>query len=209
MNLLALLPTWLSAEGLLNLLGPWTLVGVTVVIFVECGLFVGMFFPGDSLLFLVGMLVATGTIAQPLWLVIAILYVAAVAGNVVGYHLGVSVGPKLFSNAEAKWLKPQYVTQTQAFFDKYGNRAIVLARFVPIVRSVITAVAGIAGMDRRKFYSYSAIGAIFWVIGVLLLGFALGKNAFVKEHLELILLSFVVLSMVPIFVEIRKHRKTT
>ena len=208
MRLLALLPEWLTAEGLLEIFGPWALAGFTVIIFVECGLFVGMFFPGDSLLFLTGMLVTSGALDYPLLLVIALLYIAAVAGNVVGYHLGEAIGPKLFSRPDSKILRPEYVQKTQDFFEKYGARAIVLARFVPIVRTLITAVAGIAHMDRKKFYFYSAVGAIFWVVGITSLGAALGDVPFVKANLELVLLSFVFLSTIPIVVEVIKHRRT-
>lgn len=206
MGSLGLLPDWLSAEGLFNLLGPWALIGFTVVIFVECAIFLGMFFPGDSLLFLTGMLVAAGDISEPLWLVLLVLYLAAILGNVVGYHVGAAVGPKLFNRPDSRLLKPEHVQKTHDFFEKYGARSIILARFVPIVRSLITAVAGIAGMDQRKFYLYSAIGAVFWVIGVVLLGVALGQVAFVRDNLEAFLIGFVVLSTIPIFVELRHHR---
>ena len=207
MHLLTLLPDWLSAEGLFEILGPWALVGFTLIIFAECGLFIGMFFPGDSLLFLTGLLVATGAISEPLWLVIAVLYVAAVAGNIVGYHTGELLGPKLFNRPESKLLKPEYIEKTSAFFEKYGAKAIVLARFVPIVRTLITAVAGAAKMDKKTFYSYSAIGAVIWVVGVTGAGAALGNIPFVRTNLELILLSFVFLSMAPIVLEIFKHRR--
>jgi membrane-associated protein len=206
-HLLTLLPDWLSAEGLFELLGPWALVGFTFIIFAECGLFIGMFFPGDSLLFLTGLLVATGAMSEPLWLVIAILYVAAVAGNIVGYHTGELLGPKLFNRPDSKLLKPEYIEKTSAFFDKYGAKAIVLARFVPIVRTLITAVAGAAKMDKKTFYSYSAIGAVIWVVGVTGAGAALGNIPFVRTNLEVILLSFVFLSVIPIVLEIVKHRR--
>lgn len=209
MNLIALLPAWLSAEGLFNALGQWALVGFTIVIFLECAIFVGMFFPGDSLLFLTGLLVTTGQLDQPLWLVIAILYIAAVAGNVVGYQLGFAVGPKLFNRPNSKLLHPQYITRTEEFFEKYGPRAIILARFVPIVRTLITAMAGMGKMNRREFTIYSAVGAIAWVVGITLLGSALGHNEFVKSNLEVILLSFVLLSSIPIALEIYRHRKLT
>lgn len=205
--MLGLLPEWLSAEGLFELLGPWALIGFTLIIFMECGLFVGMFFPGDSLLFLTGMLLATGAIDAPLWLALALLYTAAVVGNIVGYHIGKGLGPRLFNRPDSKFLRPEYIEKTQQFFDKYGTRAIVLARFVPIVRTLITALAGAAKMSARTFYLYSAIGAVVWVIGVTLLGYALGEVSFVKANLEIILLSFVGLSVVPIVVEVIKHRR--
>lgn len=204
---IGLLPEWLSAEGLFEILGPWALIGFTIIIFMECGLFVGMFFPGDSLLFLTGMLLATGAIDAPLWLALAMLYTAAVVGNIVGYHIGASIGPRLFKNPDSKLLRPEYIEKTQHFFDKYGTRAIVLARFVPIVRTLITALAGAANMPARTFYLYSAIGAVVWVIGVVSLGYALGEVEFVAQNVEEILLSFVVLSVLPIVWEVIKHRR--
>ncbi len=203
---LMLLPDWLSAEGLFDLLGPWALIGFTAILFLECGLFIGMFFPGDSLLFLTGLLITTGAMSEPLWLVIAIFYVAAVAGNIVGYHFGAAIGPSLLNRPNSKILRPEYVTKTHEFFEKHGSRAIVLARFVPIVRMLITAVAGIAGMDRKKFYVYSAIGAAFWVGGVTVLGALLGEITFVRANLEPILLAMVFVSVIPIVLEIRKNR---
>jgi membrane-associated protein len=204
---IALLPEWLSAEGLFELLGPWALIGFTVIIFMECGLFIGMFFPGDSLLFLTGMLLATGAIDEPLWLALVMLYTAAVAGNIVGYHIGEAIGPRLFKNPESKILRPEYIEKTRHFFDKHGTKAIVLARFVPIVRTLITAVAGAAKMPQRTFYLYSALGAIIWVIGVTCLGYLLGEIPFVEQNLEVILLSFVLLSTIPVVWEVIKHRK--
>ena len=207
--MIGLLPSWLSADGLFELLGPWALVGFAAIIFMECGLFIGMFFPGDSLLFLVGMLIAGEKMHDNIFVAIAILYTAALVGNIVGYQFGSLVGPKLFNRPNSKILRPEYVQRTHDFFERYGSRAIILARFVPIVRTLITATAGIAGMDRKKFIAYSAIGAVPWVIGVVLLGYWLGNFAFVKANLELILLSFVVLSVIPIGVEILRHRKSS
>lgn len=209
MSLIALLPDWLSAEGLFEVLGPWALIGFTIIIFLECAIFVGMFFPGDSLLFLTGLLVASGKMSEPLWLVITVLYVAAVAGNIVGYQLGYAVGPKLFNRPDSKFLRPEYIQKTETFFAKHGPRAIILARFVPIVRTLITATAGIGRMDRKQFIVYSALGAVLWVIGITLLGAALGNNEFVRANLEIILLSFVGLSVLPIAFEVYRHRKNS
>ncbi len=204
---LALLPDWLSAEGLFEILGPWALIGFTIIIFLECGLFIGILFPGDSLLFLTGMLVASGAIDQPLWLVISLLFSAAVLGNIVGYHVGNYFGPKLFTNPNSRLLKPEYVEKTHVFFEKYGAKAIILARFVPIVRTLITATAGVAGMDRKKFYLYSLIGAIIWAIGVTLLGYWLGQIDIVKNNIEIALLLLVFVSLIPIVIEAIRHRK--
>lgn len=204
---LALLPDWLSAEGLFELLGPWAVIGFTIIIFLECGLFIGILFPGDSLLFLTGMLVASGAIDQPLWLVISLLFSAAILGNIVGYHIGNYFGPRLFTNPNSRFLKPEYVEKTHIFFEKYGAKAIILARFVPIVRTLITATAGVAGMDRKKFYLYSLIGAILWAVGVTVLGYWLGQVEIVKNNIEVALLLLVVISTVPIVIEAIRHRK--
>lgn len=204
---LALLPDWLSAEGLFEILGPWAVIGFTIIIFLECGLFIGILFPGDSLLFLTGMLVASGAINQPLWLVISLLFSAAVLGNIVGYHVGNYFGPKLFTNPNSRFLKPEYVEKTHVFFEKYGAKAIVLARFVPIVRTLITATAGVAGMDRKKFYLYSLVGAIIWAIGVTLLGYWLGQIDIVKNNIEIALLLLVLVSTIPVIIEAIRHRK--
>ena len=204
---LALLPDWLSAEGLFEILGPWAVIGFTIIIFLECGLFIGILFPGDSLLFLTGMLVASGAIDQPLWLVISLLFSAAVLGNIVGYHVGNYFGPKLFTNPNSRLLKPEYVEKTHVFFEKYGAKAIILARFVPIVRTLITATAGVAGMDRKKFYLYSLVGAIIWAIGVTLLGYWLGQIDIVKNNIEIALLLLVLVSTIPVIIEAIRHRK--
>ncbi|MEY4348132.1 MAG: hypothetical protein RIS43_551, partial [Actinomycetota bacterium] len=150
---------------------------------------------------------ATDLMQDNIFVAVTVLYLAAVLGNLVGYQFGYLVGPKLFNRPDSKFLRIEYVERTHAFFEKYGARAIILARFVPIVRTLITATAGIAKMDRRRFISYSAIGAVPWVIGVVLLGYFLGGFAFVKANIEIILLTFVFLSVIPIGFEIYKHRK--
>ena len=204
---LALGPSWLNPEQLLNMLGPYVLVGLCVIIFAECGLLIGFFLPGDSLLFTAGLFVAAGFIDTPIWLVCALLTVCAVAGNIVGYGIGYKVGPVLFSRPDAKALKREYVDKTHDFFERYGPRAIVLARFVPIVRTFITAIAGVARMDPRQYVTYSAIGGVAWATGVTLLGFWLGRIPFVKDNIELMLIGIVLLSIVPIIVEFVRARR--
>ncbi len=204
---LALGPSWLNPEHLLTMLGPYVLVGLCVIIFAECGLLVGFFLPGDSLLFTAGLFVAAGFIDTPIWLVCVLLTVCAVVGNVVGYGIGYKVGPVLFSRPNSKVLKREYVDKTHDFFERYGPRAIVLARFVPIVRTFITAIAGVGRMDPRKYLTYSVIGGIAWATGVTLLGFWLGRIPFVKDNIELMLIGIVLLSIVPIIVEFVRARR--
>lgn len=176
------------------------------MIFAECGLLLGFFLPGDSLLFTVGLLVGTGDIKQDLWLACLVLTVAALAGNIVGYEIGRATGPRIFRRDDSRLFKRKYVDKTVDFFDKYGARAIVLARFVPIVRTFITVVAGVGRMDRRRYFFYSGIGAVLWASGVTVLGRMLGSIAFVRDQIELILILVVLLSVLPIGFEWLRHR---
>ena len=204
---LALGPSWLNPEHLLNMLGPYVLLGLCVIIFAECGLLIGFFLPGDSLLFTAGLFVAAGFVDTPIWLVCALLTLCAVAGNVVGYGIGYKVGPVLFSRPDSRMLRREYVDRTHDFFERYGPQAIVLARFVPIVRTFITAIAGVGRMDLRQYLVYSAIGGVAWATGVTLLGFWLGRIPFVKDNIELMLIGIVLLSIVPIIVGFARARR--
>ena len=198
-------PSWLDPETLLASLGDAALWGTALILFLECGLFV-FFLPGDSLLFTVGLLVGRGSIDQPLWLVCVVLTIAAMAGNIAGYEIGRKMGPALFSRPDSRFFKQRFIDQTVAFFDKHGPRAIVLARFVPIVRTFITVTAGAGGMDYRRYTTYTVIGGVLWGTGVTLLGYALGSVALVSEHIELILIGIVALSLVPVAVELVRKR---
>ncbi|HEX8934566.1 MAG TPA: VTT domain-containing protein [Pseudonocardiaceae bacterium] len=203
---LALVPSWLDPDHLLRMLGPYVLVGLCLIIFAECGLLIGFFLPGDSLLFTAGLFVASGLINTPIWLVCLLLTACALAGNVAGYYLGYRVGPALFNRPDSRLFKREHVDKTHAFFDRYGARAIVLGRFVPIVRTFITAIAGVGRMDARKYFIYSIIGGVVWASGVTLLGFWLGGITFVRDHVELILVGIVALSLIPIVIELVKAR---
>lgn len=207
MNTVALLPGWLDPETMLNGLGPYMLIGLCAVIFAECGLLVGFFLPGDSLLFTAGLFVATGLLDSPIWLVCVLLTVCALLGNVVGYGIGYKVGPALFNRPNSRLFKREYVDKTHGFFEKYGPRAIVMARFVPIVRTFITAMAGIGRMNPRTYFTYSLIGGVAWAAGVTLLGYWLGAIPFVRDHVELILIGIVALSVLPIVVELIRARR--
>lgn len=203
---LALLPSWLDAEQLLDQFGAYAFWVAVAIVFVECGLLI-FFLPGDSLLFVVGLLVAQESAGMPsIWLACLILTVAAVAGNATGYAIGAKAGPRLFNRPDSRLLKPQHVDSTYAFFDKYGARAIILARFVPIVRTFVTAVAGASRMDVRRFLAYSAIGGVLWATGVTLLGYFLGNVAFIKDNLEALAVAIVAVSVIPIAVELLRAR---
>jgi membrane-associated protein len=206
---LAFGPSWLDPAQLLQMLGPYVLVGMCLIVFAECGLLIGFFLPGDSLLFTAGLFVASGHISAPVWLVCLLLTVCAVAGNVVGYYLGYRAGPALFNRPDSRLFKREYVDKTHAFFDKYGARAILLGRFVPIVRTFITALAGVGRMDSRTYFTYSIIGGIAWATGVTLLGFWLGRITFIRNNVELILMGIVALSITPIVIEAVRTRRAS
>ncbi|MEV0676795.1 VTT domain-containing protein [Actinosynnema sp. NPDC050436] len=204
---LALGPEWLDPQVLLQGLGGYMLVGLCFIVFAECGLLVGFFLPGDSLLFTAGLFVANGLLDYPLWLVCLLLTACAMLGNVVGYWIGHRAGPALFSKPDSKIFKQEYVEKTHGFFEKYGARAIVMARFVPIVRTFITAMAGVGRMDARKYFTYSLVGGVAWAAGLTVLGYFLGQIPFVRSNIEMMLILIVLISVVPIVIEVIKARR--
>lgn len=208
MTVLALGPEWLQPDTIISWLGPWALVGLAAIVFAECGLLLGFFLPGDSLLFTAGLFVANGAIGAPLWLVCLVLVAAAVLGNACGYWIGRAAGPAIFDKPRSRLFNPAHVLKTQEFFDKYGNRAIVLGRFVPVVRTFITVMAGVGRMEPKRYLTYSLIGGVAWAAGVTLLGFWLGQFAFVRANIELILILIVAVSVLPIAVELVRARRT-
>jgi membrane-associated protein len=204
---LALGPEWLQPDSIISWLGPWALVGLALIVFAECGLLLGFFLPGDSLLFTAGLFVAQDAIKAPLWVVCLVLVAAAFLGNVVGYWIGRAAGPAIFDKPKSRLFKPQHVLKTQEFFDRYGNRAIVMGRFVPIVRTFITVMAGVGRMEAKRYFIYSLIGGVAWAAGVTLLGFWLGQFAFVRANIELMLILIVAISVLPILVELVRARR--
>lgn len=203
----ALLPDWLDPETMLTNLGDvafWVVLGI---IFAECGLLIGFFLPGDSLLFITGLFIASGAISMNIGLAVTLLFIAAFVGNLTGYWIGYKAGPPLFSRPDSRIFKQVYVEKTNAFFARYGGRAIIMARFVPIVRTFITAVAGVGRMHFGRFALFSAVGALLWAGGVTLAGYFLGNIPFVKDNIELILILVVFVSVVPIVFEVVRHRR--
>jgi membrane-associated protein len=188
-----------------HLINTFGLIGVMAILFAECGLLVGFFLPGDSLLFTAGLLVAGGLVA-PLWVLLVLLPVAAVAGNLVGWWIGRTAGPAVFDRPDSRLFKAHHVARARSFFDRNGARTIFLARFVPVVRTFVTVMAGAARMDFRRFALYSAVGGLVWTVGVTVLGFWLGHVAVVRDHVELFVLGVVVLSLVPVAVEALRSR---
>ncbi len=198
----ALGPSWLDPQQLID---TYALPGTLLVVFIECGLFFFLL-PGDSLLFTVGLLVKEGSIKEPLGLVLALLVVAAFAGNVAGYEIGRAAGPRLVRPG-SRLVKAKHLEQTSAFFERYGARALILGRFVPIVRTFITLVAGVGRMPRRPFYLYSGVGALLWAVGVTLLGYFVGTVPLVRNNIEAMLIVIVLISVIPVGVEWLRHRR--
>ncbi|MDR0283369.1 MAG: VTT domain-containing protein [Propionibacteriaceae bacterium] len=209
-----LLPSWLDPEVIITSLGNWALWGVALIIFVECAIFPVL--PGDSLLFAVGMFTAMGTITVGgLWSTIIVVYVvlliAAVGGNVAGYWVGRLIGPPLFKERTGFWGKvfdPRHVEKTRHFFEKYGARALILARFVPLVRTFVTLIAGVSKMSFRQFISYTAIGGVAWVLIVTTAGYFLGGVPIIKDNFELACIIIVLISVLPMVWEWYKARRS-
>ncbi|MFF2643180.1 DedA family protein [Streptomyces niveus] len=196
---LALGPQWLDPGHLISTFG---LIGVLLVVFAESGLLIGFFLPGDSLLFTTGLLVAGHTyLTQPLWLICLLIVLAAVLGDQTGYLIGRKAGPALFRRPDSRLFKQENVEKANAFFERYGPRSIVLARFVPIVRTFTPVIAGVGAMRYRTFVVFNVIGGTLWGVGVTVLGYFLGQIDFVKTNIELILIAIVVVSLLPIVIE--------
>ena len=200
---LALGPQWLDPDHLISSAG---LIGLLAIVFAESGLLIGFFLPGDSLLFTGGLLVAGGKLDWPIWAVCLMVIAAAIAGDQVGYLFGRKVGPSLFRRPDSKLFKQENVEKAHGFFEKYGGKSIVLARFVPIIRTFTPIIAGVSHMNYRTFVTYNIIGGTLWGGGVTLLGFWLGKIDFVNKHIELILIGIVALSVIPIAIEFLRAR---
>jgi membrane-associated protein len=195
----------LDPQTYIDRFGPYALWAAAVVVFIECWLF--PFLPGDSLLFTVGLLISQGEqLGAPIWVACLVLTVSAILSNVVGYLVGARLGPAVFNRPDSRWFKQQHIDTTFAFFDRYGNRAIVLARFVPIVRTFITLAAGVGRMPMRRFVTYSAIGGFLWATGVTLLGYWLGSVPLLADHIDLVLVAVVVVSLLPVIFEVLRAR---
>ncbi|WP_277523585.1 VTT domain-containing protein [Arthrobacter sp. ES3-54] len=199
------LPDWLNPQVFLAnpAFAPWVVLLVCGIIFAETGLLIGFFLPGDSMLFTAGLLVATGTIQVNIWVLTALIIVAAIVGNQVGYLIGSKAGPALFNRPNSKLFKRENVDSAHAFFEKHGGKALILARFVPIIRTFVPVIVGVAQMSKRKFFTYNVIGAVLWGGGVTLLGYLLGdKVPWVKDNLDIIFIAIVLVSVIPIAIEV-------
>ncbi len=181
------------------------LVGLFLIVFAETGLFLGFFFPGDSLLFVAGLLAAQGLF--PLPALIGVLLLAAITGNMTGYWFGKKVGPKLFERDDSLLFRKAHVKKAQSFYEKHGAKTIMLARFVPIVRTFAPIVAGIAEMNYRSFLAYNILGALFWTVGLTLGGYLFGSLITdIDRYLLPVILVIILLSFLPAVWHIWKER---
>jgi membrane-associated protein len=197
-----------------HLLGSYGLIGLLAILFAETGLLVGFFLPGDTLLFSAGLVLAINDPSvnlPPLWVLLVLLPLAAIAGNIVGYWIGYKTGPSVFDKPNSRLFRPEYVERSHAFFEKYGAATILLARFVPIVRTFAAVMAGVSKMRLSLFVIYSVIGGILWTWSMTLLGYWLAHIEFVRKtiepHLDLILVTVIVLSLLPTLVHVIRGRK--
>jgi membrane-associated protein len=197
---------WMDPEWWLDQFGAEMFWASVVVIFVECGLLFPIL-PGDSLLFAIGLFISTGELDVSLPVACVILSAAAFAGNVVGYEIGRKIGPPLF-HREGRFLNTKNFRKTHDFFERYGNKALVLGRFVPIVRTFITVIAGAGEMSRGRFFGWSFVGAVLWATGLTLVGYFLGEAVpSLSDHLELAVLLIIGVSVLPMGYEYLKHRR--
>lgn len=196
----ALIP-WLDPATIIPDLGSWALIGVCAIIFAETGLLIGFLFPGDTLLFFTGLLTFSGVIDISVWWVALAIGFSAFLGGEVGYLIGNKVGPRIFERKESGIFSIKNVHRTNAFFKRFGGVAVILARFVPIVRTFAPVAAGVGHMNYRKYSFYNFIGAILWGGGVVMAGFLLGRipwvHDFATKYIDLVLIAAVVLTLIP------------
>ena len=193
-------------DVLLQMYGPWFYGLLFLVLFAETGLVVTPFLPGDSLLFAAGALVARGA-GLGIWWVFLIFAAAAVLGDTANYWIGHTIGPRLLKNENSRILKKEYLDRTHAFFARYGGKTIVLARFVPFIRTFAPFLAGVGEMDYVHFITYNVVGGVLWVGLFLFGGFLFGRIPFVADNLILVLVAVVIITTIPIMVEYVRQRR--
>ena len=201
----ALGPDWMDPQWLMDRFGDQFFWISAAIIFIECGLLFP-FLPGDALLFSIGLFIARGDIDVHLVTACVALSTAAFLGNVSGYEIGRAIGRPIYER-DGRIIKKKYFEQTHEFFEKHSPKALVIGRFVPIVRTFVTVTAGVSRMDRRTFLIWSGVGAVLWATGLTLLGHALGEIEFIHRNLEAAILLIVAFSVLPMVVEYLRHRR--
>jgi membrane-associated protein len=198
---------FLDPKSLIETVGT---IGLLVIIFAESGVLLGLIFPGDSLLFTAGLLASQDKFGLNIWVIALGSFVAAVAGAQLGYYLGQRFGPALFRRPDSRIFKQQYVDRSREFFDAHGAKTIVLARFVPFVRTLAPMLAGVGEMPGQEFFVFNAIGALLWAVGVTMAGYTLGSTIHgIDKYLLPIIAVIIVVSVTPALLEVRKQRRET
>lgn len=192
-------------DGLIQQLGPWIYVLMFLVIFCETGLVITPFLPGDSLLFALGAFASRGSLSLPL--VMALIPVAAILGDLTNYSLGRWLGPKLFAGGKIPFLNRKHLEKTQAFYERYGVKTIILARFVPIVRTFAPFVAGMGEMRFPRFVGFSVLAGLLWTGIFVPAGYFFAENEFVRKRFTLVMLAIIVISVVPAVIEFLRERR--
>ena len=187
--------------------GIWTYAILFLIIFAETGLVVAPFLPGDSLLFAAGAICALGSI--DISLMVGLLIVAAVIGDGVNYAIGARIGPRVFKSESSRWFNKEHLDKTHAFYERHGGKTIIIARFMPFIRTFAPFVAGIGAMSYPRFLAYNVIGAVLWVGGFSLLGYFFGNQPAVKSNFTLVILAIIVISVMPMVIEIVRSRLRT
>jgi membrane-associated protein len=197
---------WLDAQTIINNLGSLAVFGVALIIFFETATILGSFMPGDSLLFILGLALGTWLTGFPFVFALLVVTAAAIAGSQIGFYVGLKTGPALFKRKDGLIFNHKVLERTEKFFEKYGSRAIILARFVPVLRALIPMLVAMTSFDAKRFLRLNVIGGLAWVVGVMTAGFLLGHIQFVKDHVELFVLGFVILSSLPLPFELLRER---
>lgn len=193
-------------QALVSEHGAWIYLILFLIVFCETGLVVTPFLPGDSLLFVAGTVAAAG--GMDIHLLVVLLIIAAVLGDAVNYAVGHYLGPRIFSHSESRWLNPKHLQRAHDFYEKYGGKTIIIARFVPIIRTYAPFVAGAASMTYAKFALYNISGAVLWVVSLGYAGYFFGNIPLIKNNLTLVIIGIIILSILPGIIEILRHRRS-
>jgi membrane-associated protein len=200
-------------EPILSALDPKTIIAagyvvITAIIFAECGLLIGFFLPGDSLLFTAGLFASQAGFGLDIWTLTVLCGLAAVVGPLVGYWYGKALGPRLFNKEDSLLFRKHHLVRAHEFYERHGGKALILARFIPIVRTFAPVVAGMANMDYRRFVSYTVVGALLWAVGVTWAGYFLGRvYPDAGKYLEYIVILIVLASIAPPIIHLLRERQ--
>lgn len=191
-----------------HLITTFGLLGVAAILFAETGILIGFFLPGDSLLFIAGLMTGGNNPIAPLWLLLIVTVVAAFAGDQVGYQIGKSAGPAVLRSKAGRMIGEVRINKARDYFDKYGARTVIIARFIPVVRTVVPVLAGINEMPRTTFIRWNLIGALAWGTLLPIAGHFLGEISFIRDHVDLIVLGIIAVSLVPVVLQFFAEKKS-